>query len=150
MQFYTANFSCYVIEKLKKTVYCLQTLYLFTLNIHRAHYLHRKGLCISCTLGDDMLASRCLMLYSYLIDRYFSVHLTTNIGDIKLSINVVYGRNGLRCPNSHLSYVLYVTTYMIYIYNTDSLLSLILSLLQRLRITSLAWNLQVSYLYFKY
>ena len=31
----------------------------------------------------------------YLIGRYFSVHLTTNIGDVKLSINVVYGRNGL-------------------------------------------------------
>ena len=27
------------------------------------------------TLGDDMLAARCLMLNSYLIDRYFSVHL---------------------------------------------------------------------------
>ena len=42
-----------------------------------------------------MLAARCLMLNSYLIDRYFSVHLTTNIGDVKLSTNVVYGRNGL-------------------------------------------------------
>jgi len=26
---------------------------------------------------------------------YFSVHFTTNIGDVKLSTNVVYGRNGL-------------------------------------------------------
>ena len=38
------------------------------------------------------------MLNSYLIDRYFSVHLTTNIGDVK-STNVVYGRNGLRSPS---------------------------------------------------
>ena len=30
----------------------------------------------------------------------FSVHFTTNIGDYKLSTNVVYGRNGLReTPN---------------------------------------------------
>ena len=42
-----------------------------------------------------MLAARCLMLNSYMIDRYFSVHLTTNIGDVKLSTNVVYERNGL-------------------------------------------------------
>ena len=42
-----------------------------------------------------MLAARCLMLNSYLIDRYFSVHLTTNIGDFKLSTNVVHERNGL-------------------------------------------------------
>ena len=34
-----------------------------------------------------------LMLNKYLIDRYFSVHLTTKIGDVKLSTNVVYGRN---------------------------------------------------------
>ena len=33
---------------------------------------------------------------SYLIGRYFSAHLTTNIDDVKLSINVVNGRNGLR------------------------------------------------------
>ena len=32
----------------------------------------------------------------FLSDRYFSVHLTTNIGHVKLSTNVVYGRNGLR------------------------------------------------------
>ena len=51
-----------------------------------AHSLHRKWSCISRTLGDDMLAARCLVLNSYLIDRYFSVHFTTNI---------VYGRNGL-------------------------------------------------------
>ena len=37
-----------------------------------------------------MLAARCLMLNSDLIDRYFSVHLTTNIGDVKLSTAVVY------------------------------------------------------------
>ena len=43
-----------------------------------------------------MLAARCLMLNSYLIDRYFSVHLTTNIGDVKLSTNVAYGWNGRR------------------------------------------------------
>ena len=42
-----------------------------------------------------MLAPRCLMLNSYLIDRYFSVHLMTNIGHVKLSTNLVYGRNGL-------------------------------------------------------
>ena len=54
--------------------------------------LHRKWSCSSRTLGDDMLAARCLMLNSYLIDRYFSVHLTTNV---KLSTNVDYGRNGL-------------------------------------------------------
>ena len=42
-----------------------------------------------------MLAARCLVLNSYLIDRYFSVHFTTKIGDVNLSINVVYGRNGL-------------------------------------------------------
>jgi len=51
--------------------------------------------CGSRTLGEDMLAARCLMLNSYLIDRYFSVHLTTNKGDVKLSTNVDYGRNGL-------------------------------------------------------
>ena len=59
----------------------------------------RKWSCSSRTLGDDMFAARwtrCLLLNSYLIDRYFSVHLTTNIGDVKLSTNVVYGRNGLR------------------------------------------------------
>ena len=66
-------------------------------------FLHRKWSCISRTLGDDMLAARCLMLNSYLIDRYFSVHLTTNIGDVKLSTNVVYGRNGL-CI--YISYVI--------------------------------------------
>ena len=60
-----------------------------------ARSLHRKWSCSSRTLGDDMLAARCLMLNSYLIDRYFSVHLTTNIGIVKLSTNVVYGRNGL-------------------------------------------------------
>ena len=54
----------------------------------------------SRTLGDDMLAARCLMLNSYLIDN-FSVHLTTNIGDVKLSTNVVYGRNGLWLEESH-------------------------------------------------
>ena len=43
-----------------------------------------------------MLAARCLVLNSYLIDRYFSLHFTTNIGHDKLSTNVVYGRNGLR------------------------------------------------------
>ena len=63
-----------------------------------AHSLHRKWSCISRTLGDDMLAARCLMLNSYLIDRYFFVHLTINIGDVKLSTNVVFGRNGL-CVN---------------------------------------------------
>jgi len=42
-----------------------------------------------------MLAAKCFVLNSYLIDRYFSVNLTTNIGDVKLSTNVVYGRNGL-------------------------------------------------------
>ena len=42
-----------------------------------------------------MLAARCLMLNSYLIDRYFSVHFTTNLGDVNLSTNVVYGRDGL-------------------------------------------------------
>ena len=42
-----------------------------------------------------MLAARCLVLNSYLIDRYFSVHFTTKIGDVKLSTNVVYGKNGL-------------------------------------------------------
>ena len=47
-----------------------------------------------------MLAARCLMLNSYLIDN-FSVHLTTNIGDVKLSTNVVYGRNGLWLEESH-------------------------------------------------
>ena len=39
-----------------------------------------------------MLAARCLVLNFYLIDRYFYVHLTTNIRDVKLSTNVVYGR----------------------------------------------------------
>ena len=34
-----------------------------------------------------MLAARCLVLHSF---------LTTYIGDVKLSTNVVYGRNGLR------------------------------------------------------
>ena len=48
---------------------------------NRARSLHRKWSCSSRTLGDDMLAARCLMLNSYLIDRYFSVRLTTNIGD---------------------------------------------------------------------
>ena len=89
-----------------------------------ARPLHRKWSCSSRTLGDDMLASRCLVLNSDLIDispyiwwqyrrrqvidqcslwkerpqidRYFSLHLTTNMGDVKLSTNVVYGRNGLR------------------------------------------------------
>ena len=56
-----------------------------------ARFLHRKWSCISRTLGDDMLAARCLMLNSHLIDRYFSVHLTTNIGDVKLLTNVFYG-----------------------------------------------------------
>ena len=42
-----------------------------------------------------MLAVRCLVLNSYPIDRYFSVHFTTKIGDVKLSTNVVYGRKGL-------------------------------------------------------
>ena len=64
--------------------------------VNRAHSLHRKWSCNSRTLGDDMLAARCLVLNSYLIDRYFSVHLTTKIGDVKLSTNVVYGRNDLR------------------------------------------------------
>ena len=31
----------------------------------------------------------------FLSDRYFSVDLTTNIGDVKLSTNEVYGRNDL-------------------------------------------------------
>ena len=31
----------------------------------------------------------------FLSDRYFSVHFTPKIGDVKLSTNVVYGRNGL-------------------------------------------------------
>ena len=35
-----------------------------------------------------------MSLAKFISDRYFSVHLTTNIGDIKLSANVVYGRNG--------------------------------------------------------
>ena len=56
----------------------------------KARFLHRKWSCISRTLGDDMLAARCLMLNSHLIDRYFSVHLTTNIGDVKLSTNVQF------------------------------------------------------------
>ena len=60
-----------------------------------ARSLHRSWSCSSRTLGGDMLAARCLMLNSYLIDRYFSVHLTTYIGDVKLVTNVVYGRNGL-------------------------------------------------------
>ena len=50
-----------------------------------------------------MFAARCLVLNSYLIDRYFSVHLTTNMGDVKLSTNVVYGRNGLRGLNLSVS-----------------------------------------------
>ena len=37
-----------------------------------------------------MLAARCLVLNSYLIDRFHD-----QIGDVKLSTNVVYGRNGL-------------------------------------------------------
>ena len=65
------------------------------ITISRAHSLHRKWSCISRTLGDNMFGARCFVLNSYLIDRYFSVHLTTNIGDVKLSTNVVYGRNGL-------------------------------------------------------
>ena len=60
--------------------------------LSRAHSLHWKWSCISRTLGDDMLAARCLVLNSYLIDWYFSVHFTTKIGDVKLSTNVVYGR----------------------------------------------------------
>ena len=67
---------------------------LFTVAI-RARFLQRKWSCISRTLGDDILSARCLMLNSYLIDRYFSVDLTTNIGDVKLSTNEVYGRNDL-------------------------------------------------------
>ena len=51
----------------------------------RARFLHRKWSCISRTLGDDMLAARCRMLTPYMKDRYFSVHLTTNIGDVKLA-----------------------------------------------------------------
>ena len=39
-----------------------------------------------------MLAARCLVQNSYLIDRYLSVHLTINIGDVKLSTNVVYSQ----------------------------------------------------------
>ena len=48
----------------------------------------RKCSCSSRTLGGDMLAVKCLVLKFYLIDRYFSVHLTTKIGDVKLSTNV--------------------------------------------------------------
>ena len=36
--------------------------------VHWARSLHRKWSCISRTLGDDMLAARCLVLNSYLID----------------------------------------------------------------------------------
>ena len=60
-----------------------------------ARFLHGKWSCSWRTLGDDMLTTRCPMLNSSLIDRYFSVHLMINIGDVKLSTNVVYGRNGL-------------------------------------------------------
>ena len=67
-----------------------------SISLPRARSLHRKWLCSSRTLEDDMLADRCLMLNSYLIDRYFSLHMTTNIGDVKLSNNLVYGRNDLR------------------------------------------------------
>ena len=65
--------------------------------VPRARSLHRKWPCTSLTLGDDMSHTK-----SYLIDRYFSVHLTANIGDVKLSTNVVYGRNGLRGDDSSL------------------------------------------------
>ena len=41
------------------------------------------------------MLAKCLVLNSYLIDIYFSVHFTTKIGDVKLSTNIVYGRNGL-------------------------------------------------------
>ena len=44
-----------------------------------ARFLHRLWSCNSRTSGDDMLAARCPMLNSYLIDRYFAVHLTTII-----------------------------------------------------------------------
>ena len=60
------------------------------------------------TLGDAVLAARCLMLNSYLIDRYFSVRLTTNIGDVKLSTNVVYARNGL-CPWFYSNPAVYIS-----------------------------------------
>ena len=48
--------------------------------------------------GDDMPAARCLILNSYLIYLIdnVSVHLTTNIGDVKMLTDVVYGRNCLR------------------------------------------------------
>ena len=52
--------------------------------------------CGSRTLGEDMLAARCLMLNSYLIDRYFSVHLTTNIGDVKVVDQCSLWMNGRR------------------------------------------------------
>ena len=68
-----------------QSVICIQS---------RARSLYRQWSCSSRTLGDDMLADRCLALNSYLIDN-FTVHLTTNIGDVKLSTNVVYGRNAL-------------------------------------------------------
>ena len=67
-----------------------------SISLPRACSLHRKWLCSTRTLQEDMLAARCLMLNSYLIDRYFSLHMTTNIGDVKFSNNLVYGRNGLR------------------------------------------------------
>ena len=75
---------------------CLITLglFLFKINQFWARSLHKKWSCSSRTLGDDMLAARCLMLNSYLMARYFSVHLTTNRRRHAVD-HVVYGRNGL-------------------------------------------------------
>jgi len=63
-----------------------------------------------------MMAARCLMLNSYLKDRYFSVHLTTDIEDVKLSTNLVNGWNDLwkftTTPPHSLSYSRSVIRYV--------------------------------------
>ena len=54
------------------------------------------GVAYVCVYGRTILGHWQLMEERVWTKHYYSVHFTTNIGDVKLSTNVVYGRNGLR------------------------------------------------------